>query len=234
MKSWGLFGKAAHITKHNLVVGQFAKMHSFHWSRCTYLNHFQLTSNTITTTNTSSHIHLMTHSITPYYQKYNTMNAISHRTTISHLWESYHDLKMTIESTTFQEQEEALMDSKGKLHEWSNKGKNVDRYISVFEMMLASTVTECEDGPTHNLSLAPNCHIQVSGIVSGVNTKKGNAEVTPYDLAKRWNIGLETAKKTLFETNQRGLRTSPNPLLSQWYSTNDRMLRYRRLPVDLF
>ena len=30
------------------------------------------------------------------------------------------------------------------------------------------------------------------------------------------------------------LRTSPNPLLSQWYSTNDRMLRYRRLPVDLF
>ena len=38
----------------------------------------------------------------------------------------------------------------------------------------------------------------------------------------------------VLKTTQRGLRTSPNPLLSQWYSTNDRMLRYRRLPVDLF
>ena len=52
-----------------------------------------------------------------------------------------------------------------------------------------------------------------------LNTKKGKAQVTPYDLAKRWNIGLETAKRTLLKTTQRGLRTSPNPLLSQWYST---------------
>ena len=58
--------------------------------------------------------------------------------------------------------------------------------------------------------------------------------MTSYDLAKRWNIGLETAKKTLLKTTQRALRTSPNPLLSQWYSTNDKVLRYRRLPVDLF
>ena len=58
--------------------------------------------------------------------------------------------------------------------------------------------------------------------------------MTPYDLAKRLNIGLETAKKTLLRTTQKGLRTFPNPLLSQWYSTNDRMLRNRRLPVDLF
>ena len=88
--------------------------------------------------------------------------------------------------------------------------------------------------PTHSLSLALSIHVQVSGIVSGVNIKKGKAEVTPYDLMKRWNIGLETAKKTFLRTIQRGLRTSPNPLLSQWYSTNDGMLRYRRLPVDLF
>ena len=106
-------------------------------------------------------------------------------------------------STTFQEQEEALMDNKGKLHEWSNKRKNFDRYISMFETMLSSTFTECQDDPAHNLSLALNGHIQVSGIVSSVNTKKGKGEVTPYDLAKRWNIGLETAKKTLLKTTQR-------------------------------
>ena len=127
------------------------------------------------------------------------------------------------------------MDNRGRLHEWSNKRKSVDRYISMFDTMLASSIlTECQDDPTHNLSLALNGHVQVSGIVSGVNTKKGKVEVTPYDLAKRWNIGLETAKKTLLRTTQRALRTSPNPLLSQQYSTNDRMLRYRRLPVDLF
>ena len=136
-------------------------------------------------------------------------------------------------STTFHEKEEALMDNKGKLHEWSNKRKNVDRYISMFDTMLSSPLRECQDDPTHNLSLAVNGHIQVSGIVSGVNTKKAKAEVTPYDLAKRWSIGLETAKKTLLKTTQRRLRTSPNPFLSQQYSTNDRMLRYRILPVDL-
>ena len=94
--------------------------------------------------------------------------------------------------------------------------------------------TECQDDPTHNLALALNGQVQVSGIVSGVNTKKGKAEVTPHDLAKRWNIGLDTAKRTLLKTTKRELRTSPNPLLCQWYSTNDGMLRYRRLPVDLF
>ena len=105
----------------------------------------------------------------------------------------------------------------------------------MFNTVLASTLTKCQDDPTHNLSLALNGHVQVSGIVvSVVNTKKGKAEVTSYDLPKRWNIGLETAKKPLLRTTQRGLRTSPNPLLSQRYSTNDRMLRYRRLPVDLF
>ena len=104
----------------------------------------------------------------------------------------------------------------------------------MFDTMLASTLTECQDDPKHNLSLALNSHIQVSGVASGVNTKKRKARVTPYDLAKRWNIGLETAKKTLLRTTQRGLRISPNPLLSQQYSSNDRMLRYQRLPVDLF
>ena len=83
---------------------------------------------------------------------------------------------------------------KGKLHEWDNKRKSVDRYISMFDTVLASTLTECQDDPTHDLSLALNDQVQVSGIVSGINTKKGRAEVTPYDVAKRWNIGLETTK----------------------------------------
>ena len=104
----------------------------------------------------------------------------------------------------------------------------------MFDTVLASTLTECQDDPTHDLSLALHDQVQVSCIVSDVSTKKGKAKVTPYDLAKIWNIGLETTKQTLLKRTQRGVRTSPNPLLSQQYSTNDRMFRYRRLPVDLF
>ena len=85
-------------------------------------------------------------------------------------------------SSTFQDQEEALMDNKRKLHDWNNKRKSVDRYISMFDTVLASTLTECQDDPTHDLSLSLHDQVQVSGIVSGVNTKKGRAEMTPYDL----------------------------------------------------
>ena len=40
------------------------------------------------------------------------------------------------------------MDDKGKLHEWISKRKAVDRYISMFDTVLASTLTECQDDPT--------------------------------------------------------------------------------------
>ena len=42
-------------------------------------------------------------------------------------------------SATFQEQNEALMDNKGKLHVCNNKRKSVDGYISMFDTVLAST-----------------------------------------------------------------------------------------------
>ena len=35
------------------------------------------------------------------------------------------------------------MDNKGKLHEWNNKRKSVDRDITMFDTVLASTLTEC-------------------------------------------------------------------------------------------
>ena len=100
------------------------------------------------------------------------------------------------------------MDNKGKLHEWNTKRKCVDRYISMSDTVLASILTKCQDDPTHDISLALHDQVQVSGIASGVNSKKERAEVIPYDLAKRWNIGLETAKRTLLKTTQMGLRTS--------------------------
>ena len=77
------------------------------------------------------------------------------------------------------------MDNKGKLHEWDNERISVNRSMSMFDTVLSSTLTECQDEPTHDLSLAPYNQVQVSGIVSG--------EVTPYDITKRWNLCSETA-----------------------------------------
>ena len=54
----------------------------------------------------------------------------------------------------------------------------------MFDTVLASTLAECQDDPTHDLSIALNDQIQVSGMVSGVNTKKQKAEVSPYELEK--------------------------------------------------
>ena len=49
---------------------------------------------------------------------------------------------------------------------------SVDRYVSMFDTVLASTSTECHDDLTHDLSLALHDQVQLSGIVSGVSTKE--------------------------------------------------------------
>ena len=53
-------------------------------------------------------------------------------------------------------------------------------------------------------------------------------------LAKRWGIGLKAAKNTIKNTTQRMVRTVLHPSLSRRFRTNDRQLRYRRLPLNLF
>jgi len=51
---------------------------------------------------------------------------------------------------------------------------------------------------------------------------------------KRWNIGLKAATQTIQVTTQRGIRTILHPTLARRFRTNDRQLRYRRLPCEMF
>ena len=53
-------------------------------------------------------------------------------------------------------------------------------------------------------------------------------------LAKRWKIDRRKARNTVKATTQRGVRTCLHPSLSRRYPTNDRMLRYDRLPHNVF
>ena len=118
------------------------------------------------------------------------------------------------------------------LQEWEyDDARMPRRFISAFDSYLSTSYIQCLGDPTHNLSIVLEDGVNT---ISSISTKKGKPSVSPYDLAKRWGIGLETAKKTLLHTMQRGLRTTPNPLLSQRYRTNDQMFRFKRLSTDIF
>ena len=65
--------------------------------------------------------------------------------------------------------------------------------------------------------------------VHATNSRGVNAET----LSKIWRIDLETAQRTIDVTSQRCVR-SEGASLSRNYSTNDRMLRYRRIDQHFF
>jgi hypothetical protein len=70
--------------------------------------------------------------------------------------------------------------------------------------------------------------------VCGVHSGKRQGAVDYVTLANCWQIPLHKAKNTVQQTMQRGMRTVLHPTLSRRFRTNDRMLRYRRMPCNLF
>ena len=60
-----------------------------------------------------------------------------------------------------------------------------------------------------------------------VETSKKWFAVGPKTLAKRWNIGLAAAQRTIEATTQKGVQTILHPTLSQHFWTNDQQLQYR-------
>jgi hypothetical protein len=76
-----------------------------------------------------------------------------------------------------------------------------------------------------------NLNLNVSMVKSEMRDKCGIDAAT---LAKNWGIGIEAAKRTRLVTTQRGIRRMIHPSLTKIYRTNDRQLRYRRLPVTMY
>jgi hypothetical protein len=73
--------------------------------------------------------------------------------------------------------------------------------------------------------------LNVSLVKSKIRSKGG---VDAAALAKNWGIGIEAAKRTRLVITQRGIRWMTQPSLTKRYITNNRQLRYRRLPVAIF
>jgi hypothetical protein len=73
--------------------------------------------------------------------------------------------------------------------------------------------------------------LDMSLVKSDMRYKAGVCAST---LAKNWGIGIEAAKRMRLMTTQRGVRRMSHSSLKKWYTTNDRQLRYRRLPFTMF
>ena len=64
--------------------------------------------------------------------------------------------------------------------------------------------------------------------LSAIRTGDVTSAITPENVAKRWMIGIEQAKKTLNVTTQSGVRSIPNPAMRR-FKTQMAHLRYPRL-----
>ena len=70
--------------------------------------------------------------------------------------------------------------------------------------------------------------------ISAVKSGKRQKAVGIADIARRLNITLDAARKVYESTEQKGVRNVLHPFLSRRFRTNDRQLRYNRLPCPLY
>lgn len=133
-------------------------------------------------------------------------------------------------STRYQEQEEAMTDYRGELA----TPCPLDKDRSLVINSLASVMPLADITHNDNFGSVLESKVSVSAVSSGtVKSSQGKA-VDAHTLAKRWMIPLDRATRTVRQTTQRGVRTVVNPTLSRRFPTNDRMLRYPRLPHTVF
>jgi hypothetical protein len=150
-------------------------------------------------------------------------------------------------ATTFHEQEASMMDSWGNLKvsgDFHPKRRQVCslRQKEAEVKLLSSTYINTsaklqdlssvlDDGKLLAELDDTNLNLNISLVKSEMRYKAGVDAAT---LTKNWGIGLEAAKRKRLVTTQRGIRRMIHPSLTKRYKTNDKQLRYRRLPVTIY
>ena len=91
--------------------------------------------------------------------------------------------------------------------------------------------------PIHNCSqmkdLSSSSGEQIH-CVNGISLTKRGIKIDERLMAKKLNIPLEMARKTILVTTQHAIRSGSNPSLTRKYKSNDKMLRYKRLNTVTF
>jgi hypothetical protein len=155
-------------------------------------------------------------------------------------------------SLSFREQEEGIINSFGRArepidhHRYANRlfyvlqsaqqqnsslhGKEQERVQTLSERtsQYSSILSEISNTLNDNEfyeSLVANVNTHLVSSTSAFKTSNRKNKITPEELVKTWNtIGLETAKRTLKSTTQRGIKTVANSSISRQFRTNDRQL----------
>jgi hypothetical protein len=132
--------------------------------------------------------------------------------------------------TDFSHQEEKFTDSKGVLVTRNSAHANsqmVTTRDSTVSMVLSSVSMLLED--KHLID-----ELEKTCIVSVAQFSIYRYKVMPEELAKRWNIGLLTAKRTLLATTQRGVKDIASQLLAKRVKPVTSQLRYCHLRTSLY
>jgi hypothetical protein len=150
---------------------------------------------------------------------------------------------------TFHDQEAGMTDSRGNLkiigyfhpkrrqvcsiHQKEAEIKLLSARYSDTSVKLQDLSPVLDDGTllSELESVTATTDLNVSLVKSEMRDKAGVDAAT---LAKNWGIVIEAAKRTRLVSTQRGIRRMIHPSLTKWCKTNDRQLRYRRLPVTMF
>ena len=74
----------------------------------------------------------------------------------------------------------------------------------------------------------------VDATISSVRFSNDKVTMDPSELAGKWNISDKVARRTIAVTTRLCPRNTSDISLSQRYSANERILRYRHLPVSMF
>jgi len=148
------------------------------------------------------------------------------------------DLEWEPHSDRFAQQETAMLDDSGWLSPSTTKVSrqilrvHVEQEIMFDDFANALANNRCMSA-IRSSTVDRGRVMQSDSNFSAVSSM-AKPQIEMAKLAKMWGIGLEAAKNTIKNTTQRAVRTILHPSLSRRFRTNDRQLRYRRLPVNLF
>jgi hypothetical protein len=150
-------------------------------------------------------------------------------------------------ATTFHDQESGMVDSWGNIKisgdchlkrcqvcsllQKEEEIKKLSSKYSDNSAKLQDLSAVLDDGTLLAILDETSSNLNVSMVKSEMRDKSGIDAAT---LANNWGIRIEAAKRTRLVTTQRGIRRMIHPSLTKRYKTNDRQLRYRRLPVTMY
>jgi len=138
-------------------------------------------------------------------------------------------------STLYEQQETAMTDYFGNII--SNAIMRGPSQTLIMNELHSLTTNMADMTHDYNFHQVLASHIVISNVDANLNGHVWSRRSAPINfktLAARWMVSPEHAKRTVQLTTQRGVHTCLNPTLARRFPTNNRMLRYKRLPQTVF